>query len=432
MFKTLNFTIFLFLIYGSSYAQIWQNYSKNNTPLLNNKINSIATNNDGTVWFGTDSGLASFFNNSWKVYYKNDELSSNKVNYLDFSNDQLFVLTGNGMDIFNVQNNQISFISNISNPKNNLLTDSLISFSIDSSLRYWLGSEIGLSIVNKDSTFNLDKTKGLSNNFINSINSKTLDWVHVATNGGGVNRFNYDEVDGVTSASDVVKEWSGLASDSVFCIFVTDDTLKWYGTASGVSTHFGDNTKSNWNIFNTEYSKIIDNYVRSIERDKNGIMWFGTRKGLSSYDPKNEIWKSYTVNDGLIGNNIFDLKIDVSNNLWIATDEGITKFSDLPTKVNTSFIKKEPTLKLNIYPNPFNPSTNVEFDLPNDSEIELSIFNLLGTKIENIINSFRKKGKHQFTINMMNLRHNQLSSGVYFITLRTEELEISKKILYLK
>ncbi len=83
------------------------------------------------------------------------------------------------------------------------------------------------------------------------------------------------------------------------------------------------------------------------------------------------------------------------------------------------------------WPNPFNPVTQISFDVPRSGSVTLSIYNVLGEKIEDLVAGNLPAGKHTFT-----WRADQegldLASGVYFYKLTTEEVTISRKMLLLK
>ena len=44
------------------------------------------------------------------------------------------------------------------------------------------------------------------------------------------------------------------------------------------------------------------------------------------------------------------------------------------------------------YPNPFNPETQIDYELPNDSEVSIIVYNILGRKITSLVNGFKKAG----------------------------------------
>ncbi|MBK8944758.1 MAG: T9SS type A sorting domain-containing protein [Ignavibacteriae bacterium] len=79
------------------------------------------------------------------------------------------------------------------------------------------------------------------------------------------------------------------------------------------------------------------------------------------------------------------------------------------------------------YPNPFNPSTQIEFSLPQKSNVSLKIFDALGKEIANLINETKSAGKYQVSFNAINL-----SSGIYFYRLETDQFSETKKMLLIK
>lgn len=84
------------------------------------------------------------------------------------------------------------------------------------------------------------------------------------------------------------------------------------------------------------------------------------------------------------------------------------------------------------YPNPFNSSTTIKYDLPYSSQVELKIFNILGEEIRTLINSFEIAGSKKINWNGKNDLGNNVSSGVYFYTFRTNRILQTKKMIIIK
>ncbi len=66
----------------------------------------------------------------------------------------------------------------------------------------------------------------------------------------------------------------------------------------------------------------------------------------------------------------------------------------------------------NNYPNPFNPTTNITFDLPEVSFVSLKVYDVMGKEIETLVNENRQKGRHLVIFNAVNL-----ASGIYYYKL---------------
>ena len=87
---------------------------------------------------------------------------------------------------------------------------------------------------------------------------------------------------------------------------------------------------------------------------------------------------------------------------------------------------------LNIYPNPFNPTTNIEFSIPSKSHVSINVYNLLGENIKNIADYDFNKGFHVVKWDGLDNRNNSVASGIYFVTIEYGSDLISKKVTLLK
>jgi len=70
------------------------------------------------------------------------------------------------------------------------------------------------------------------------------------------------------------------------------------------------------------------------------------------------------------------------------------------------------------YPNPFNPSTTVKYDLPKESQVTLTIYNITGQKIATLVNDVQSAGYHEVIWNGANIHGQKVSSGVYFLRMQ--------------
>lgn len=80
------------------------------------------------------------------------------------------------------------------------------------------------------------------------------------------------------------------------------------------------------------------------------------------------------------------------------------------------------------YPNPFNPSTTIQYDLPQESSVNFSIYNVLGEKVEEVINKMQSNGSYKLIWYAKNL-----STGIYFGKLNVCSLKTRQETnLYIK
>jgi len=82
---------------------------------------------------------------------------------------------------------------------------------------------------------------------------------------------------------------------------------------------------------------------------------------------------------------------------------------------------------LSIYPNPFNPQTNIEYQLAQTEKVELKIYNIKGQLVETLIDEEKSAGRHSIIWNS-----NHKASGVYFLKIQTEKNNETRKMVLLK
>jgi hypothetical protein len=121
---------------------------------------------------------------------------------------------------------------------------------------------------------------------------------------------------------------------------------------------------------------------------------------------------------------LFDFNQLSSNMEYILTEligEPLTNVEDDDQSLAKTFEMKE------IYPNPFNPTTSIQFTLPENRMVNISVFNIIGEKVSEIINADFTAGTHKIQWNASNQ-----PSGVYFIRLNAGDFNSVKKAILLK
>ena len=84
------------------------------------------------------------------------------------------------------------------------------------------------------------------------------------------------------------------------------------------------------------------------------------------------------------------------------------------------------------FPNPFNPTTTVQFSLPRASRVTLNIYDSLGKHVRTLVSGDYLVGTHTAVWDGTNDQGKILASGVYFYTLSTGQHKSQKKLLLLK
>jgi len=83
-------------------------------------------------------------------------------------------------------------------------------------------------------------------------------------------------------------------------------------------------------------------------------------------------------------------------------------------------------------PNPFNPSTNIQFDLPKAGNTKLTVYNVLGQTVRTLFDEELPAGKHSVIFDGRDENGGNIASGIYFYRLDSENYTQSKKMILLK
>ena len=84
------------------------------------------------------------------------------------------------------------------------------------------------------------------------------------------------------------------------------------------------------------------------------------------------------------------------------------------------------------YPNPFNPTTTIRYDLPEDSNIRISIYNLLGQEVKLLTNKFEAAGYRTIRWHGKDNFNQDVSAGIYFLLMETNNFTSTRKLILLK
>ncbi|MBT8383978.1 MAG: T9SS type A sorting domain-containing protein, partial [Ignavibacteria bacterium] len=79
------------------------------------------------------------------------------------------------------------------------------------------------------------------------------------------------------------------------------------------------------------------------------------------------------------------------------------------------------------YPNPFNPVTNIEFDVLNSAFVDLKVYDIRGGEVEILVNKQLPAGHYKVTFNS-----EELASGIYLYKIRMDDFYAVKKMTLIK
>ena len=136
--------------------------------------------------------------------------------------------------------------------------------------------------------------------------------------------------------------------------------------------------------------------------------------------------------DDEISLSVFDsLGIIERNSTWF--DENLSGavidgniYGNVTSAENEELVIQNFSLEQN-FPNPFNPATTINYNLDINSFVNLGIYNIIGEKVETLVNEFQKSGNHKINFNASNL-----PSGIYFYKLVSNKRVLVKKMSLIK
>ncbi len=164
---------------------------------------------------------------------------------------------------------------------------------------------------------------------------------------------------------------------------------------------------------------MIDSYTLEASANENFDSLFVSINDLTD--------TNYIYSNQLIPG-IFYWRVNAKNLAGIGDWSNIYSFTITLTDVDRlgNIIPQEYVLHQN-YPNPFNPSTMVKYGLPEQSNIKIEIFNMLGQSVGVLVNAEKSAGLYETTWNADNL-----PSGIYLINIRAEGLSSKKSFVQVK
>jgi hypothetical protein len=165
-----------------------------------------------------------------------------------------------------------------------------------------------------------------------------------------------------------------------------------------------------WNDISGNLPDVPVNSI-IIDYDKDSTLYVGTDAGVFYTENLGDSWNVLGIN--LPNSPVFDLNFHQPTRKLVAGTHGRSLFEfdlgSISSVENDNLIIAEVYELYQNYPNPFNPGTSIAFTLASDSKVKISVFDITGQKIVDIINNNYQAGKHDVYFD-----GSDLSSGIYF------------------
>lgn len=209
------------------------------------------------------------------------------------------------------------------------------------------------------------------------------------------------------------------------------------GTNTGV--YLSTNNGLSWTPVNNGLPDYVNNYgwITTLAVSPNGAggnnLFAGTdTAGVYLSTNNGESWTAIGMS------NIYINSLAVSDsNLFAGTYSGVWRrpLSEMITGVedHNNGILSQFILEQN-FPNPFNPSTKINYTIPKNGNVSLKVFNLLGSEVAELVNGEMNAGNHDIEFNAVNPDGSGqvLPSGVYLYKLQAGSFVETKKMMLLK
>ena len=294
----------------------------------NNRIRPILKDRNGHLWFGTDAGHIGKLEMANKadgasrfIYYMLQKNSSDgQRSLIEDKNGNIWIGT-NGSGIIKYDGSRFLKYSLGAEP----VMKSIYDILNDKNGNTWFGVRDGTIVRFDGKKFSFYTTKnGLPGRIIYSMLEVKKGNIWFCSESGGI--YKYDGKDLIVYSA---KE--GLFNQSITSIAEDDNGNIWLGTlGAGVCKFDGENF--------TYYSKeqgLADNNVWSVFCDSANHLWFGTDKGLSLCIPQSDsselsayTFYNFGAQDGLkaIDFNLHSFSVDNANRIWWGTGKGVPSF----------------------------------------------------------------------------------------------------------
>lgn len=234
--------------------------------------------------------------------------------------------------------------------------------------------------------------------------------------------------------------WQYIIVDSLAITEMSSPTIDINGNI--IFTTFGG-VNSNRKLYSVDYSgnlnwtyqfEVNDDFTQPLVCDIDGNVYLGSTTGINYYAVSNKgnlLWQmplnGYQVDntssfgaDGTLYIALHSGSIDSNYTLIAIRDSTFTSLSEFISQPeNFSLLQN--------YPNPFNPSTTISYKLKETGRVVLTVFDIMGREVAQLVNGMQSSGEHSVSFDGTNL-----PSGMYIYQLKTNGYISSRKMLLLK
>lgn len=370
------------LFYFIKKLEIFKPYKHNpidSCSISDNFITGITSDDKGNIWVSTRNGLNKLERKKDKFirFYANEKKphqgpSTNFINDVAFSKKgYLWIGTlGGGLSLLDPINNIFYHYKKEQTSENSVYSNYILSLYEDRSLNLWIGLDAdGLDVGDlkpqKFLTIRSSGTKNglyLSSNIIGSIYAENDSILWIGTWENGLNIINRNTLN--TTVISTKTSPNKLVGDNIHCLLPDSRGLIWIGTRSGISIYDKKTMKfySADDYFKIDINNKFANLrIYDIKEDFKGNIWISTKNGLFRYNYQSKTMNLFTSdpNDSLSlhDNTVLITICDKNGFIWVGTKSGLNRYDYNTNKFFriTSKRSSEPNKNIRIYSAPSNP-----------------------------------------------------------------------------
>lgn len=303
---------------------------QNPNSICSNTILTILKDRSGLIWIGSEDKGISKLNMQKQCFKQLSENSEIKkifekckiASFYEEPNVGLWIGTyGNGLYFYNDKTSILKHYSTQTSPA--LSNNTILSIEKDNLGVLWLGTDgEGIDLLNISTNAisnvrNNTSQASLANNAVHSLYKDREGVMWVGTWGGGLNRYN--NIDKSFTRYQINKV---AQKDVVMCIYEDTEGRLWVGTY-GCGLALLDKKSG-------KFSFLIDNSIvfSIIQSRDNKYLWIGTQgSGVIKMQISTKLCEGITEKKGLSNDAVNGLALDANNDLWVTTNNGISKIS---------------------------------------------------------------------------------------------------------
>ena len=110
---------------------------------------------------------------------------------------------------------------------------------------------------------------------------------------------------------------------------------------------------------------------------------------------------------------------------------GLLEVINGPVSVDHAYVPRESKL-YNNYPNPFNPTTTLKYDLGTATDVKFTIYNVLGEEVRTLVNGSQAAGTYQLNWDGLNNSGHSVASGLYLYRITTKDFTATNKMMLIR